>query len=55
MIACANAAGSTLILDGQRFNPEWSKGEVPYILYGKGEQTKNCFSTLLSIFLLPDQ
>ena len=37
MIACANAAGSTLppmvIVDGQRFNLEWSKREVPNTLY----------------------
>ena len=38
VIACANAAGSTLppivIFDGQWFIQEWSKGEVPNTLYG---------------------
>ena len=42
VIACANAAGSTLppmvIFDGQRFNPEWSKGEVPNTLYGMSDK-----------------
>ena len=42
VIACANAAGSTLplmvIFDGQHFNPEWSKGEVPNTLYGMSDK-----------------
>ena len=42
ILACANAAGTTLppmvIFDGQRFNPEWSKGEVPKTLYGMSDK-----------------
>ena len=51
IIACANAAGTTLppmvIFDGQRFNPEWSKGEIPNMLYGiseKGSTDQELFS-----------
>ena len=42
IIACANAAGSIIppmvIFEGQRFNPEWSKGEVPDTLYGMSDK-----------------
>ena len=42
VIACANAAGSVLppmvIFEGQRFNPEWSKGEVADTLYGVSDR-----------------
>ena len=42
MLACANAAGSVIppmvIFEGQRFNPEWSKDEVPDTLYGMSEK-----------------
>ena len=42
ILACANAAGTTLppmvIFNGQRFNPEWSKGEVPNPLYGMSDK-----------------
>jgi len=38
VLACSNAAGSVIppmvTFEGQRFNPEWSKGEVPDTLYG---------------------
>ena len=42
ILACANVAGTTLppmvIFDGQSFNPEWSKGEVPNTLYGMSDK-----------------
>ena len=42
VIACANAAGSTLppmvISDGQCVNPEWSKREVPNTHYGMSDK-----------------
>ena len=42
MLVCANAAGSVIppivIFEGQRFNPEWSKDEVPDTLYGMSEK-----------------
>ena len=42
ILACSNAAGSVIppmvIFEGQRFNPEWSKGEVPDTLYGMSER-----------------
>ena len=42
VLVCANAAGSVVppmvIFEGQRFNPEWSKGEVPDTLYGMSEK-----------------
>ena len=42
VLACANAAGSVIppmvIFEGQRLNPEWSKGEVPDTLYGMSEK-----------------
>ena len=41
ILACANATGTTLppmvIFEG-RFNPEWSKGEVPNTLYGMSDK-----------------
>ena len=42
VVACANAAGNTLppmvIFKGERFNHEYSKGEVPGTLYGMSKQ-----------------
>ena len=42
VLVCANAAGSVIppmvIFEGQRFNPEWSKGEVPDTLYDMSEK-----------------
>ena len=42
VLVCANAAGSIVppmvIFEGQRFNPEWSKGEVPDTLYGMSKK-----------------
>ena len=42
MLVSANAAWSVIppmvIFKGQRFNLEWSKGEVPDILYGMSEK-----------------
>ena len=42
ILAYANAAGTTLrpmvIFDGQRFNPEWSQGEIPNTLYGMSQK-----------------
>ena len=41
VVGCANAAGRSLppmvIFKGERFNHEWSKGEVPDTLYGMSE------------------
>ena len=41
VVACANAAGRVLppmvIFKGERFNHEWSVGEVPDTLYGMSE------------------
>ena len=41
ILACANAAGSVfppmVFFEGQRFNSDWSKGEVPNTLYGMSE------------------
>ena len=38
VLVCANTVGSVIppmiIFEGQRFNSEWSKGEVPGMLYG---------------------
>ena len=51
IIACSNAAGYTLslIFKGEKFNHQWSVGEVPGTLYGmvwmKADGlTKNYFS-----------
>jgi len=42
ILACANATASvvppTVIFEGQRFNSDWSKGEVPDTLYGMPER-----------------
>ena len=42
VLACSNAAGSVIppmvIFEGQRFNPEWSKGEVTDTLYGMSDK-----------------
>ena len=42
ILACANAAGTTLpqmvIFDRQRFNLEWSQGEIPNTLYGMSQK-----------------
>ena len=42
ILACANAAGTTLppmvIFKGERFNHDWTKGEVPNMLYGMSPQ-----------------
>lgn len=42
VLVCANAAGAVIppmvIFEGQRFNPEWSRAEVPDTLYGMSEK-----------------
>ena len=50
VLVCANAAGSVVppmvIFEGQHFNPEWSKGELPDTLCPRRVgRIKSCFIT----------